>query len=394
MGWRFHRRLTIIPGVYLNFGKNGISTTLGPKGLSLNLGKNGIYLNTGFPGSGLSQRIKISGFKGANESELEDGNISEENSRQLSQFLDQTVDDPSQIKSAHIGELTSLGLQSLKNTIYTANKQFTEIDKELVNFEERHAFITRKHKKISTSFFRFLQKKKIGKLEEEIKGIEININEIKEQLELSKVDLAISHDETFAELFNNLNQSYFRLMSTHKIWDITHRKDIDRIKMRSVAENEIRRTDVRASVERCTLINSKTTPLKLSNVNGGDLFFYPGFLLVYNSEHSFAIIDYSELEVDGYQYNIVENESVPKDSEIISYTWYKCNKDGTPDKRFKDNFQIPILKYNAISFKSRSGLNELFLFSNSGNADFFKSLLKEYCSAISIANSMLNEFKQ
>ncbi len=60
---RFRKRKKILPGVYLNFSKSGISTTIGGKGLSVNVGKRGTYLNTSIPGTGLYDRRKISGAK-------------------------------------------------------------------------------------------------------------------------------------------------------------------------------------------------------------------------------------------------------------------------------------------------------------------------------------------
>lgn len=57
----FRKRIKIFPGIYLNFSKKGISTTVGPKGANFNFGKNGVFLNTGIPGSGLYSRQKIGG---------------------------------------------------------------------------------------------------------------------------------------------------------------------------------------------------------------------------------------------------------------------------------------------------------------------------------------------
>lgn len=58
-GWNFRKRKNILPGVTLNFSKNGISTSVGPKGARLSFGKNGTYLNTSIPGTGLYKRQKI-----------------------------------------------------------------------------------------------------------------------------------------------------------------------------------------------------------------------------------------------------------------------------------------------------------------------------------------------
>ncbi|MFT4168027.1 MAG: DUF4236 domain-containing protein [Dysgonomonas sp.] len=60
MAFRFHKRIKILPGLRLNVGKTGVSTTVGRRGLSVTSGKRGTYLNTGLPGTGLSYRQRLS----------------------------------------------------------------------------------------------------------------------------------------------------------------------------------------------------------------------------------------------------------------------------------------------------------------------------------------------
>ena len=59
MPWRFQRRITIFPGVRINIGKGGVSTSVGPKGADVNIGKHGVTTNAGLPGTGLSYRQRI-----------------------------------------------------------------------------------------------------------------------------------------------------------------------------------------------------------------------------------------------------------------------------------------------------------------------------------------------
>lgn len=54
---------------------------------------------------------------------------------------------------------------------------------------------------------------------------------------------------------------------------------------------------------------------------------------------------------------MVESNQVPSDAKIIDYTWLHVNKNGTPDKRFKNNPQLPISLYGSISIKSTNGLH-------------------------------------
>jgi len=59
MPWRFQRRISIFPGVRINIGKGGVSTSVGPRGADVNIGKHGVTTNAGLPGTGLSYRQRI-----------------------------------------------------------------------------------------------------------------------------------------------------------------------------------------------------------------------------------------------------------------------------------------------------------------------------------------------
>jgi hypothetical protein len=64
MGFRFQKRLSILPGVRINLSKGGVSTSLGPRGADVNIGRDGVTTNAGIPGTGLSYRSKL-GSKGS-----------------------------------------------------------------------------------------------------------------------------------------------------------------------------------------------------------------------------------------------------------------------------------------------------------------------------------------
>jgi hypothetical protein len=54
MGFRFRRSIKIIPGIRLNVGKRGISTSLGIRGAHVTVGKTGVRNTVGIPGTGMS----------------------------------------------------------------------------------------------------------------------------------------------------------------------------------------------------------------------------------------------------------------------------------------------------------------------------------------------------
>ncbi|MBQ9285664.1 MAG: DUF4236 domain-containing protein [Bacteroidaceae bacterium] len=60
MGWRYRKRIKILPGIHINISKSGISTNVGVKGASVTFGPKGTYVNTGLPGTGLYRRDRLS----------------------------------------------------------------------------------------------------------------------------------------------------------------------------------------------------------------------------------------------------------------------------------------------------------------------------------------------
>lgn len=56
---------------------------------------------------------------------------------------------------------------------------------------------------------------------------------------------------------------------------------------------------------------------------------------------------------------------------MIGHTWKKANKDGSPDRRFANNYEIPIVAYGGIRITSKGGLNEEYLISNAAAAQGF-----------------------
>ena len=53
-GFRFRQRIKLLPGVWLNLSKRGISTSIGTKGLTVNLKGDAIRTTVSAPGTGLS----------------------------------------------------------------------------------------------------------------------------------------------------------------------------------------------------------------------------------------------------------------------------------------------------------------------------------------------------
>jgi hypothetical protein len=95
------------------------------------------------------------------------------------------------------------------------------------------------------------------------------------------------------------------------------------------------------------------------------LYFMPDFLLVLDG-NKVGAVPYDKLQIRWEDSNFIEEGVVPSDSTVISQTWKHPNKSGGPDRRFSNNVQIPICRYESVYFQSSKGLNELLQFSRSG----------------------------
>lgn len=114
------------------------------------------------------------------------------------------------------------------------------------------------------------------------------------------------------------------------------------------------------------------------------LCFFPDRLLVFDRD-SVGAIGYQELSIDRQATRFIEEEGVPSDSRVVDRTWRYVNKKGGPDRRFKDNRELPICEYEALHFRSNSGLNELLHTSHVGAGEALERLLARRRSPPTIA---------
>jgi len=122
--------------------------------------------------------------------------------------------------------------------------------------------------------------------------------------------------------------------------------------------------------------------MRFENVNGDDILIYPGVAVIPRADGVFALIEIRELQVtiDGVRFH--ETEGVPRDSKVVGQTWAKTNKDGSPDRRFKGNYQIPICLYGQIAFRSQTGVTEEYMVSNADAALAFVDAVNAYKTAL------------
>lgn len=104
-----------------------------------------------------------------------------------------------------------------------------------------------------------------------------------------------------------------------------------------------------ANIEVPILTASKTT-----------LAFYPDRVLAFQG-NSVGAISYKDLQAISAPSRFIENESLPSDATVVDHTWQFVNKKGGPDKRFKNNRQLPVCQYNKLHLSTPSGIDIRFM---------------------------------
>ena len=371
MAWSYRKRIKIIPGIHLNFSKSGISTSIGVRSANVTIGKSGTYINQSIPGLGIYKRQKISGGNG-------NGKVN-----QPTNYVPlETIEEEDNIFSADIQEITSQNMQGIKEAILLSHGQRTELKNDLKKVKTT---LSGSKLKLTVSYILLygLIKKNISEgYKADIEAQKDAVEQIQEQIENCYVGLDIDFDEEIKEKYERVVSSFKQLITSIKIWDITSAHSQDTKVTRSAAATLVTKRDVRFDLKAIPEIKTIFEALRFKNINGADIYIYPNFLVLYSSETKFAIIGFDELKFYQSFSRFVETGTVPKDTKVIDRTWFKVNKNGSPDKRFKNNYQIPVVRYGEIGLNTETGLNEVFQFSNYEYTEEFGNAFNDYQATI------------
>lgn len=207
-----------------------------------------------------------------------------------------------------------------------------------------------------------------------------------------KRDVLAKTSVLFYELDEDMESSYGLLItavkelaSCSKAWHIEAQGQVRDRKYHAGATNLVRRKP--------TFIRKAEPPYLKTNletfaVGAGRqvLYFLPDRVLVYD-RGGIGAVSYSHLEASATVTQFIETDGVSRDAKVVDHTWKYVNKRGGPDRRFKDNPQLPICLYDEISLRSVSGLNEVIQVSRCNVAQEFVRAIGELASTIPVEES-------
>ena len=187
-------------------------------------------------------------------------------------------------------------------------------------------------------------------------------------------------DDHAAAAYERLLNAASALASSSQAWHITAQGNVHDRRYHGGAGRVVNRGHASLSVGANDLLSTNVNILS-AKLDGGkrSLLFFPDRLLITQGKDVGAV-DYSRLHVAWDSSRFIEEPPAPVDAKVLDHTWQYVNKDGTPDRRFRGNQQLPVCLYDVILLESDTGLSEKLQFSRSGQAAEFQAALHELTS--------------
>ena len=382
MGLRLRRSVKLFPDVRINLSLSGVSATIGPRGASINIGPSGTYANLGLPGTGVSYRTRLdkpTSSTGTRSQPTRE--VPLQDPRPPSPLPLQRTD-WTEYRSLAPDFLSSPELRPLSNLIAEVIDRRRRLGREL---QQTLAAIRRAERKISLGRmppFGVFARRRLAAIGQIKAILESQHGALSDQLESTAIDADFELSAESRAAFADLVQQFDALRLSSAIWDVSESARVDRASTRSAASQNVKRHSVSFVQTALEAMASEFDSLHLSNANGGDLYFFPCFLAVRRNDNNFALIDIRQLNISASSIRFIEDERLPSDSERVGTAWARSNKDGSPDRRFTNNYQIPVLRYGEFLLSSRTGLNEAYMISNSAVCERFGGAFHRYIATL------------
>ena len=185
-------------------------------------------------------------------------------------------------------------------------------------------------------------------------------------------------EDVSATAYRKVTEGFDALAACHGKWHIVSGgavRDLTTWKRNAGAAHLVNRKNASLVYSLPKVLRSNITPPAIT-LRGRDFFFLPDVILVKQGGR-FGAVGYDDIQIRAQTSRFIEDRTPVADAQIVDHTWKHPNKSGGPDRRFRDNRQLPVCLYDAMHLSSSSGLNELMEFSRTGLVQVFSAALHE-----------------
>lgn len=353
MGFYIRKALTVGPFRF-NLSKSGVGISAGIKGLRIGSGPRGNYIHMGRGGLYYRKTLPAG-------------------------TIPTPISNPSPLSEPYIPEVTLIEIEST-DVSEMSDSSSTELLEE-INLKAKRTRLA-PWAAVALAIVIYLVLANDGPkwvvILSAIMGLPLVIyTYFKDQLRKTVVMLYDLEAEAEAA-FQKLHDAFDALSACHGTWHIEASGSVSDKKYHAGADHLVRRQNISLSKKMPPFLKSNVE-IPAIPVGHQTLYFFPDRVLMY-SNTGVGAVNYADLSLEVSRTRFVEDGSVPRDAEIVGKTWRYINKSGGPDKRFKDNKELPIALYEEIHFTSSSGINELIQISRT-------DIAKHFVEAIAKGNS-------
>lgn len=343
MGFRMRKSINLGGGFKINLSKSGIGYSWGVPGYRITRTAKGTTRSTySIPGTGLSYVDE----SGENRSRTPSSRNNVRNNTQPMQQQEQIHDIESAgielFKSAEIGNITS----SIEKTI-RLNKWSTILIVCAILIPAYPALAILP-----------------------IIGIILKIVAHKS----GAVQLEYTLDDDKEDEYNRRIGAWQILAEGDKEWQVIQEAHVYNRKVNAGAGRNVKR--VVCKIEKTTpfYINTNVDTIQIK-LHKEVLIFLPDKVFIIR-KGKVGLVNYEDVSILVSQTRFIESDPVPRDAVVVDSTWQYVNKNGTPDRRYSNNRQLPICQYGVVYLTSGTGLNIEMQFSNVNKTQDFEALIK------------------
>lgn len=189
-----------------------------------------------------------------------------------------------------------------------------------------------------------------------------------------KVDLEYSFDPEKADEHTRRIDAWQLLAEGDKEWQVLTEQFNNNLKVNAGAGRSLKRVVCRIESGHPYYIRTNVDTIQILLNNKERLIILPNKVF-YVKKRKVGMIDYSDFQISVSNVRFVESDPVPKDAQVIDYTWQYVNKNGTPDRRYSNNRRLPVCLYGQVFLRSALGLNIELQISNAQNTKDFSKLI-------------------
>lgn len=338
MGFRFRKSINLGGGFKINLSKSGVGYSFGGKGFRVaKTAKGKVRTTASIYGTGLSYSKEF-GLNGRKKGASNASHTSPSKPNSAS-AVDNNYYDTQEIKNANAKTLVSEGLEEM---LAEANESLKMYSLASIGF-----FVSLI---LGFGFPLFW----IATVICGVYGHKVKKN--------GTIDLEYTFDDDQKAVVDERMQPLIKMTNSKKLWWITQTSKVIDKKYSSGAASSVKRKNCKASTKPPFPFTTNSVAVCFK-CGKEALLFLPDKLFVFQGM-KIGAVNYSDVTTSVHGQRFVESESVPRDAQIVDYTWQYVNKSGGPDKRFQNNKKLPVCFYGEMEVRSASGINTDIMFSN------------------------------